>query len=117
MTPEGKVAKRVKTVSKMLGLRAKRNHAGPGAEAGWPDYFVFGPNKNLLGVETKSLGKDATPLQKERGREMCAYGFGWCKPDKVEDVDFTLFNFALYCIGEETWSRARFDREKPLRKM
>lgn len=116
MTPEGKIANRVKVKAKEFGLKAIRNHKGKGAEVGWPDYFVLGPNRNMLGVETKAHGKEASRIQIERAREMMAYGFAWCKPDSIEDVDFVMQNFAMYCIGEKPMSRAEFDQLQATKK-
>jgi hypothetical protein len=116
MTAEKKVADRVKVKAKELGLRVIRNHKGKGAEVGWPDFFVLGPNRNMLGVETKATGKEATKIQLERAREICAYGFAWCKPDSVADVDFILTNFARHCIGDGIISRDEWNTIQEARK-
>jgi hypothetical protein len=112
MTPEAKVANRVKAKCKEFGLKAIRNHKGKGAEVGWPDFFVLGPNRHMLGVETKARTGKPTRIQQERAREMAAYGFAWCAPKTVDDVDFTLQNFALFCIGERPLDRKEFDQQK-----
>ena len=105
---EAQVIKHAKKRARELGLRPLRISMRPGVEAGWPDFFVFGPNRHLLGMETKRPGREATPLQMERGREMTSYGFAWCKPDTREQVDFALVNFARRCIGDPpvSWDEA-----------
>jgi len=109
MVAENKVAKRVKATCKTLGLRAIRISMQPGVETGWMDYFVLGPNRHMIGIETKATGKPARPIQKERARELMAYGFAWAKPDTVEDVDFTLVNFARYCMDQPPLTREQVE--------
>ncbi len=105
---ERDIAKKVPTECKKLGLRALRVSMRPGVEVGWPDWLIFGPN-HVLGLETKRPGKDATPIQKERGKTMVAYGQSWSKIDSVDDLRFSLLNFAKYCVGERTLSRTEFE--------
>lgn len=109
MTSEAQILKRCKTRAKDLGLRPLRIAMRPGVESGWPDLFVFGPNKNLLGAETKRPGKEPTPLQLERGKTMAMFGFAWAKIDSLDDADFTLLNFARHCIGERLLSRTEWE--------
>lgn len=105
---EKQILKHVKTFAKELGLRCLRVSMRPGVEVGWPDNIVFGPNK-ILGLETKSPGKKATPMQLERAKTMVEYGQMWAKCDSKADVEFTMMNFAKHCIGERTMSRNEFD--------
>lgn len=109
MTTEREVIAHAKKTSKDLGLRFLRISMRPGVEVGWPDSFIFGPNKNLLGLETKRPGQDATPMQKERGKTMVMFGFAWAKCDTKDDVEFTLINFAKHCIGERLMTRKEYE--------
>lgn len=106
---EAAILKTVAPEAKKLGLRALRVSMRPGVEAGWPDNFIFGPQR-VLGLETKRPGKEATPLQKERAKTMISYGQAWAKCDSKEDVRFTLFNFARHCIGDAPLSREEWKR-------
>jgi hypothetical protein len=105
---EKQILAHVKKYAKELGLRPLRIAMRQGVETGWPDNLVFGPGK-LLGLETKSPGKKATPMQLERAKTMIAYGHYWAKCDSKLDVEFTLTNFAKVCIGDPTISRNAFD--------
>lgn len=109
MSLEKDILRCVAPEAKKLGLRALRISMRPGVEVGWPDTFVFGPGR-VLGLETKRPGKEATPMQKERGKTMVAYGQAWAKCDSVEDVKFTLYNFARHCTGEAPLSREEWKR-------
>jgi hypothetical protein len=105
---EKQILAHVKKFSKELGLYALRVSMRPGVEAGWPDNLIFGPG-HVLGLETKSPGKKATPLQLERAKTMVAYGQYWAKCDSKHDVEFTLTNFAKACVGDRPLSRNAFD--------
>lgn len=88
-----------KKLSKALGLQPVRITLRQGAEVGWPDLIVLGPNKGALFMETKTLGKDASPIQRERARVICQYGHAYAKPDSKEAVEKALTGFAEYCIA------------------
>lgn len=109
METESQVIKHAKKTSKELGLRFLRVSMRPGVEVGWPDSFIFGPNRHLLGLETKRPGQDATPMQKERGKTMVMFGFAWAKCDSKADVEFTLINFAKHCVGHPLFTREEFE--------
>lgn len=99
MTSEATILKFAKESAKILKLRPLRVSMRQGVEAGWPDLFVFGPNRYILGVETKRPGATASPIQLERAREMSMFGHAWCKPDSKEAVAHALVNFARHCVG------------------
>lgn len=44
----------------------ERNHKGPGAEVGWPDYTFYLPGGKCFKIEFKATGEPASPLQEER---------------------------------------------------
>lgn len=88
-----------KECAKLLKLRPLRIAFRNGVEVGWPDLFVFGPDRWLLGVETKKPGEPATPMQIERAQEMSMFGHAWCKPDTKLAVAHALVNFARHCAG------------------
>lgn len=113
---EKKVLAHVKKTAPKLGLRALRISMRQGVEVGWPDNCVFGPHKNQIWIETKRPGEKPTPIQMERAREITAYGFAWAKCDSCADVEFTLYNFARYCLGQPFMDREEFDRVQPLRE-
>lgn len=108
---EKQILKHVKPFAKTLGLYALRISMRQGVEVGWPDTFVFGPN-NVLGIETKSPKKKATPMQLERARTMVAYGQCWSKCDSKADVEFTLTNFARLCVNERQLTRHEYEAMK-----
>ena len=108
MTTEAQIVSAVKKEAKALGLRALRVSMRPGVEVGWPDFLIFGPGK-VLGLECKRPGKQPTAIQTERGKTMIEYGQSWAKVDTVDDVRFTLWNFARYCIGEGVYTRTAWD--------
>ena len=111
MVSEANISNRLKQRCKEFGLRPLRISMRPGVEVGWPDFFVFGPNGNLLGCEMKRPGKQPTKVQLERGKTMVAYGFAWCKLDTYADVDFTIENFARHSIGERPLSRSEWEQK------
>lgn len=88
-----------KKLSKALGLQPVRITLRQGAEVGWPDLIVLGPNRGALFMETKAPGKDASPIQRERARVICQYGHAYAKPDSKEAVEKALTGFAEYCIA------------------
>jgi hypothetical protein len=109
MVTEKQIIAHAKKTAKELGLRFLRISMRPGVEVGWADSFILGPNRHLLGLETKRLGKPATPMQIERGKTLVAYGFAWAKCDSKDDVDFTLINFAKHCVGQPLMTREEFE--------
>ena len=88
-----------KKLSKALGLQPVRITLRQGAEVGWPDLIVLGPNRGALFMETKAPGKDSSPIQRERARVICQYGHAYAKPDSKEAVEKALTGFAEYCIA------------------
>ena len=108
MTLEKDILKHVVTAAKELGLRPLRISMRPGVEVGWPDTFVFGPNRHLIGIETKRPGQDPTPIQVERAKTMLAYGFAWAKCDTKADVEYALYSFAKFAIDEKPMAREKF---------
>ena len=109
METEKQVISHAKKTAKELGLRFIRISMRPGVEVGWADSFIMGPNRHLLGLETKRPGQPATPMQLKRGREMMSFGFAWAKCDSRSDVDFTLINFAKHCVGHPLMTREEFE--------
>lgn len=96
---ESTILNYAKTLAKRLGLQPIRQTFRQGAEVGWPDLIVLGPNRGALFMETKAPKKKATPIQQERARVICSYGHAYCKPDSIEAVDKALMGFAQYCIA------------------
>jgi len=111
MTTEREILKHARDYAKELGLYPLRVSQRPGVEVGWPDLFIFGPG-HVLGLETKRPGKGATPIQKERGKTMVAYGQAWSKADSKHDAEFTLMNFARFCVGEPRLDRKAWRKAK-----
>lgn len=58
--------------AKRVGVLHKRMHFGHGAANGWPDDLFLFRNGHHWWVEFKAEGKEATPLQDERHRNMRA---------------------------------------------
>lgn len=108
MTLEKDILKHIPPTAKKYGLRALRISMRPGVEVGWADTCVFGPNRHQIWIETKRPGEDPTPMQLERARTVVSYGFAWAKCDTKEDVEYTLYSFAAYCINERPKSREEF---------
>lgn len=96
---EATILAHAKRLSKQLGLATLRVTLRQGAEVGWPDLIVLGPNRGALFMETKAPGRDATPIQKERARVICQYGHAYCKPDSKGAVEKALVSFAEYCLA------------------
>ena len=112
MTTEKQILAHAKAESKKYGLRFLRISMRQGVETGWPDTFIFAPNRWVLGLETKRPGQEATPIQKKRGREMMAYGQAWAKADTKENVSFTLRNFAAHAVDLPTIDLEAFREEQ-----
>lgn len=93
MTSEANILKRAKTVAKDYGFVPIRCAFMPGVEGGWPDLMILGPNRSILFMETKRRGKNLTPLQKHRRRQIEALGHFYVKPDSFEAVDEALAAF------------------------
>lgn len=98
-TTEAAILAHAKRTSKSLGLAVMRITLRQGAEVGWPDLIILGPNWGTLFMETKAPGKDATPIQRERARVICQYGHAYSKPDSKEAVEKALVSFAEYCLA------------------
>jgi len=99
MTPEGRISSHVKTVAKEQGLRFVRVSFRPGVEVGWPDSIIMGPNRGLLWVETKALGRPLRPIQANRKEEIEAMGHEYSKIDNRNDVSAVLVAFAARCAA------------------
>lgn len=79
MTPEARVRNPVVKFAKQQGCGHIRMSFLPGAKAGYPDDQFLIPGGRPLFWEFKRPGKEPTPLQYERIRELRSLGYdaGW----------------------------------------
>jgi len=82
---EAAVEKHLRDKVKTLGGKAYK-FVSPG-NAGVPDRLVLLPSGKVAFVELKAPGKESTPLQKNRQREIKALGFEVHVIDSKQGVD------------------------------